>query len=133
MSVQHSQVEKFALIYAEAVLTYIDSGDAQWVTWDGDHRFDFSSVELDPPELPVLLHVDETWHQLIGELGVSSDPESERYDAEALREAIMHELTEEGLGERALKLFLDQRARFLETSEEDAADEQADRGEPPDS
>ncbi len=118
MSVQHSQVEKFALIYAEAVLTYLDSGDAQWVTWDGDHQFDFSSVELDPPENPVLLHVDESWHQLIGELDASSDPDADNYDPEALREAIEYELVEQGLGERVLKLYSEQQGKEGDGDEE---------------
>lgn len=118
--IEPTQIAKFAAVYAEAVLTYLDSGEVQWVTWDGvSHRFDFVSSELDTPNQLILLTVDEHWEKQIGEVAEITDPAHSQYDPEALREAIEHELTEEGVGERILKDFL----RRLAQLEEDAEDE----------
>lgn len=125
--VEQSLVEKFAAVCAEAILTYLDSGEPQWVIWDGhSHRFDFLSVELDPPVTPVVLSIDEGWDQ-IGDFGEITDPAHEHYDADALRNAIEHLLTEEGVGERILKRFLARLEKLEEEQEDDS-----DRDDEPD-
>jgi hypothetical protein len=127
MDVELSQIEKFAAVCAEAVLTFLDSGEPQWVTWDGhSHRFDFVSVELDPPAVPVVLSIDEAWDQ-IGDIGEVTDPDSEHFDPEALRQALEHLLINEGVGERILKRFLARLEKLLEESEDaDDAPEEPD-------
>ena len=119
MDIEDSHVEKFAAVCAEAILTYLDSGEPQWVTWDGhSHRFDFLSVELDPPILPVVLSIEEGWDQ-IGDFGEITDPGHEHFDADALRNAIEHLLVQEGLGERILKRFLAKLEKLEEELDED--------------
>lgn len=118
-----SQISKFAAVYAEAVLTFLDSGEAQWVLWDREQdRFDFASIELDQPEVPVLLFVDAAWTRLC-EPDAETDPESRGFDAEELREAIEVQLRDEGLGERILKKYLE---RLKEIEEGDADDSDAE-------
>ncbi|HSW13394.1 MAG TPA: hypothetical protein VLI06_11180 [Solimonas sp.] len=122
MDIEQSHVEKFAAVCAEAILTFLDSGEPQWVTWDGhSHRFDFLSVELDPPIIPVVLSIEEGWDQ-IGDFGEITDPSHEHFDPEALRDAILQLLTEEGLGERLLKRFLTRLEKLEEESDEDEGD-----------
>lgn len=119
MDIEDSHVEKFAAVCAEAILTYLDSGEPQWVTWDGfSHRFDFLSVELDPPIMPVVVSIEEGWDQ-IGDIGEITDPSHEHFDADALRDAITHLLVEEGVGERILKRFLAKLAKLEEELDED--------------
>lgn len=103
--IEQSHIDKFAAVYAEAVLTFIDSREAQWVMWDGhSHRFDFASVEMDDPELPVMCHIDAAWNDVIGVEEIV-DPEHQHFDMDALRNAIEKTLTDEGFGERLLKGF----------------------------
>ena len=124
IQLEQTQVAKFAAVFAEAVLTFLDSGEAQWLTWDGhSHRFDFASVEMDEPQQLVLLHVDAGWEQLTGEVGEVTDPDHSHFDLEALRNAIEHQLTEEGAGEKILKTFL----KRLEQIQDGTLDEE----EPP--
>ena len=107
VQLEQTQVVKFAAVLAEAILTFLDSGEAQWLTWDGlSHRFDFASVEMDEPRQLVLLHVDAGWEQLVGDVGEVTDPDHPHFDIDALRNAIEHQLTEEGVGEKILKQFL---------------------------
>lgn len=114
-----SQISKFAAVYAEAVLTFLDSGEAQWVLWDREHDvFDFASIELDQPQIPVLLFVDASWTRLC-EPDAETDPESRGFDAEELREAIEVQIRDEGLGERILKGYLERLQRLEEGDEED--------------
>lgn len=122
--IESSHIQKFAAVYAEAVLTFLDSGEAQWVTWDGhSHRFDFTSVELDDPEVPAMMFVDASWEQVVGDTGEINDPESPDFDIEALRNAIEHQMTDEGYGERLLKKFQERLARLEEGEDEEEADE----------
>ncbi|HVT34197.1 MAG TPA: hypothetical protein VHE37_01330 [Nevskiaceae bacterium] len=118
--IEPTQIAKFAAVFAEAVLTFLDSGEAQWLTWDGvSHRFDFASVEMDEPQQLVLLHVDAGWEQLAGDVGEITDPEHTHYDMDALRDAIEHQLTEEGVGEKILREFLRRLHRLEEDAEQD--------------
>lgn len=127
MNIEQKQIDKFAAIYAEAVLTYLDSGEAQWVLWDHHvNLFDFASVELDQPSMPILLFVDESWSRLC-EVDVNSEPDSPQFDAARLREAIETQMTDEGLGERILKTYLER----VESGEEEEREEP--EGPPPDS
>lgn len=115
-------LRKFAAVYAEAVLTYLDTREAQWVLWDENSNFfDFASVALDQPALPILLFVDESWARLC-DVDAVSDPESKQFDAELLRAAIETQIADEGLGERILKKYLERREQQLE-DDEDAGDE----------
>jgi hypothetical protein len=108
MNIEPALIKKFAAIYAEAVLTWLDSGEPQWLLWDGESPyFDFVSAELGDPEMPIVLGLDERWSAPLGDVGEVSDPESEDYDPEALREAIEVALVDEGHGERILKIFLE--------------------------
>lgn len=127
--IEPSQVAKFAAVYAEAVLTYLDAREPQWITWDGiSHRFDFISTEMDTPNMLILMTVDEHWPSQCGEVDEMLDPEHSHYDPEALRSAIEYQLTEEGLGERILKRFLQQleaaAAAAAEDDEDNARDEE---------
>lgn len=119
MDIEQSQVEKFAAVCAEAILTFLDTGEPQWVTWDGfSHRFDFVSVELDPPAMPVVLSIEEGWDQ-IGDLGEITDPTHEHFDPDALRHAIEQLLVDEGVGERILKRFLEKLDQLEDELDED--------------
>ena len=128
MSLETTQIAKFSAVFAEAVLTWLDSGEPQWLTWDGhSHRFDFSSIELDEPLLPVMLIIDEHWEKLCGEIGEVTDPESSHFDMEALRVAIEEQLIEEGAGERILKMHL---KRLEQLAEDGEPEDDGDRAEP---
>jgi hypothetical protein len=129
--IEPSQISKFAAVYAEAVLTYLDAREAQWITWDGvSHRFDFISTEMDTPNMLILMTVDERWASHCGDVDELSDPEHPHFDPEALRGAIEHQLVEEGIGERILKTFL-QRLDALQEAEAEEAEDRA-RDEEPD-
>lgn len=115
IDIEATQIAKFSAVYAEGVLTWLDSGEAQWITWDGhSHRFDAVSVEreLDDPGQLIVLTIGEHWQQALGDLEELTDPEHTHFDAEALRAAIEHQLIEEGLGERILKGYLRQLAKI---------------------
>lgn len=119
-------LRRFGAVYAEAVLTYLDSGEAQWILWDRRRsHFDFSSVELDQPSLPILLFVDESWSMLC-EADAVSDPESPLFDAEALRRAIEFQMAEEGLGERILKKYLERQAEPAEEAAQEPPEREDD-------
>lgn len=119
MSIEQSHIDKFAAVYAEAVLTFLDSHEAQWLMWDGhSHRFDFSSVEMDEPALPVMLHVDAAWNAVL-QVDEITDPEHQHFDVEALRNAIEKALTDEGFGERLLKGFQERLEKIAEGEDED--------------
>lgn len=125
IQIEASQVRKFAAVYAEAVLTWLDSSESQWLTWDGhSHRFDFISVERDPDDAGqlIVLTIGENWQRQLGDLDELTDPEHEHFDADALRNAIEHQLIEEGLGERILKGYLEQVARITAQLEEEFND-----------
>lgn len=119
MSVEQSHIDKFAAVYAEAVLTFLDSGEAQWLMWDGhSHRFDFASVELEgDPAVPVMLHVDAAWNQVL-DVDEITDPDSPHFDLDALRNAIEKAITDEGFGEKLLKGF-QERLERLESGEDE--------------
>lgn len=125
--VEESHIRKFAAVCAEAVLTFLDSRETQWVAWDGhSDQFEFGSVELDPPAVPVVLLVNEDWERLLGDVAEITNPESPDFDAEALRRAIEAQLVDEGFGERLLKLCQErllkrERAGDDEEPEEDGA------------
>jgi hypothetical protein len=120
-------LRKFAAVYAEAVLTFLDSGEAQWVLWDdAADFFDFASVELDQPDLPILLFVDASWQRLC-DVDAVTDPDSPQFDAGALRTAIESQIADEGLGERILKKYLERRESGDE--EEDADEDPPERDE----
>lgn len=124
---EHSIVQKFAAVYAEAVLTFLDSGEEQWVTWDGlSHRFDFMSTELDEPETPALMIIGDDWEKRIGGVDEMTDPESQHYDVDALRSAIEYQLVEEGVGERILKDFVDRLEKAFDADEDEEDDERTD-------
>lgn len=122
MTVEQSHIDKFAAVYAEAVLTFLDSGEAQWLTWDGhSHRFDFASVEMDEPTMPVMLHVDAAWNMVLN-VDEIVDPDNVNFDMDALRNAIEKALTDEGFGERLLKGF-QKRLQRIEDGEIDEDEE----------
>ena len=121
--VEDSHIRKFAAVYAEAVLTFLDSDEAQWLTWDGhSHGFDFGSIEIDPPPIPVMLFVDADWTKVLTEVSEITDPESPDFDADALRNAIEAQIADEGFGERLLKGFQERLEKF-ESGEGDEEDE----------
>jgi len=125
IQIEETQVRKFAAVYAEAVLTWLDSGEAQWLTWDGhSHRFDFISVERDPDDQGqlIVLTIAELWQRQLGDLDEITDPEHEHFDPDALRNAIEHQLIEEGLGEHILKGYLAQVARITAQLEQEFND-----------
>ena len=125
--VEHSHIEKFGAVYAEAVLTWLDSQEPQALLWDGvSHRFDFRSLDMEAPDVPVITVIDEHWERLIGGVDEVMDPESPNFDADALRVEIEHQITEEGFGERILKTFLLRLAQMAEA----AAEDDNDRTEP---
>ena len=121
--VDHSKIEKFGAVYAEAVLTWLDAGEPQALLWDGvSHRFDFRSLDLDAPDVPVITVIDEHWERLIGGVDEVMDPESPQFDADALRVEIEYQITEEGFGERILKTFLLRLEQMAEAANEDDSD-----------
>jgi hypothetical protein len=125
--IAHTQIAKFAAVYAEAVLTWLDSREPQALLWDGlSHHFDFRSLDLDAPGIPVITVIEEHWERLIGEVDELIDPESEHFDADALRREIEHRISEEGYGERILKTFLNRLDRMAQI-----AAEEEDAGTPP--
>ena len=125
--VEDSHIQKFAAVYAEAVLTFLDSNEAQWLTWDGQsHAFDFGSIEIDPPPIPVMLFVDADWTKVLTEVSEITDPESPDFDADALRNAIEAQIADEGFGERLLKGFQERLERFG-SGEGDGDDEEEER------
>ena len=127
--VDDSHIRKFAAVYAEAVLTFLDSHEAQWLTWDGQsHNFDFGSTEMDVPQKSVMLFVDADWTKVVGEVGEVTDPESPDFDSSALRDAIEAQIADEGFGERLLRIFQERVAK-LESGEEDEEDEDRDEDE----
>ena len=124
--VEDSHVRKFAAVYAEAVLTFLDSNEAQWLTWDGrSHSFDFGSIDMDPPPIPVMLFVDADWTKVLGDVGEIADPDSPDFDADALRNSIEAQIADEGFGERLLKGF-QARLDKIESGEGDEEDEDPD-------
>ncbi len=129
--IDDSHIKKFSAVYAEAVLTYLDSREEQWLTWDGQsHNFDFGSVEMDPPGVKVMLFVNDDWTKVLGDVGEITDPESPDFDADALRNAIEAQIADEGFGERLLRVF-QERLEKLEAGEIDEDDpDDEDEGEP---
>lgn len=120
--IEASHIHRFAAVYAEAVLTFLDSGEPQWVSWDGfSHRFDFTSVAMEDPQIPAMLLVDEGWTQVVGEVGEIIDPESPHFDIDALRNAIEAQIMNEGYGERLLKGFQERLERLHSGDEDDDA------------
>jgi len=127
-TIEPTQIAKFSAVFAEAVLTWLDSNEPQWLTWDGhSHRFDFSSIELDEPIMPVMLIVDGNWEKLCGEVNEMTDPESPHFDVEALRNDVEDILVNEGAGERILKMHL---KRLEKLAEESELEDDSDRTEP---
>lgn len=125
--IDEEHVKRFAAVYAEAALTFLDTRETQWLAWDGhSHAFDFGSTEMDAPPLPALLFVDEDWTKVIGDVAASTDPESPEFDAEALREAIVAQIADEGFGERLLRGFQERLERIASGEE----DEDGDQDEP---
>ncbi len=121
--IDEEHVKRFAAVYAEAALTFLDTREAQWLAWDGQsHAFDFGSTEMDAPAIPVLLLVDEDWTKVIGEVGVVTDLESPDFDADALRGAILAQIDGEGFGERLL-LGFQERLEKIASGHEDEEDE----------
>ncbi|MGH8457226.1 MAG: hypothetical protein ACRETW_09920 [Stenotrophobium sp.] len=122
---EQTLIHKFAAVYAEAVLTFLDSREPQWVLWDGvSNRFDFMSMDLDEPELPALLTIAENWQKQTGDVDEITDPDDEHYDVEALRNAIEHQLANEGAGERILKDFVERLEKAAALEDEDGDDEE---------
>lgn len=125
--IDNHKIKKFAAVFAEAVLTYLDSGEAQWLLWDGvSNRFDFMSVDLDEPPALALLAIDANWPKLTGEVNEIIDPEHEHFDIDALRNAIEHQLIEEGYGERILKGILTRIQQVAELAADEADDNARD-------
>jgi hypothetical protein len=128
MAIDTQKIGKFAAVFAEAVLTYLDSGEAQWLLWDGvSNRFDFMSVDLDEPPALALLGIDEGWQKLTGDVNEITDPEHEHFDIDALRNAIEHQLIEEGYGERILKGILKRIQQVAELAADEADDNARDQ------
>jgi hypothetical protein len=127
MAIDTHKIAKFAAVYAEAVLTFLDSGEAQWLLWDGvSNRFDFMSVDLDEPPSLALLAIDAGWPQQVGDVAEITDPEHEHYDVDALRAAIEHQIVEEGYGERILKGILARIRQVAELAADEADDNARD-------
>jgi len=119
-------VDKFAAVYAEAVLTFLDSGEPQALTWDGaSSDFDFCAVGMeDRMRAPVMLVVDEQWERAVGELPVSTDVEAPDFDADALREAVEAQIADEGYGERLLKRFQEKLEGYDDEDDEEGYEEE---------
>jgi len=127
--VDEEHVARFAAVYAEAALTFLETREAQWIAWDGQsHAFDFGSTEMDAPPIPAILLVDEDWTKVIGEVAAVTDPESPDFDADELRDAIVAQIDSEGFGERLLLGFQERLEKMIsgddvEEQEEDEADD----------
>jgi len=122
--VDEEHVTRFAAVYAEAALTFLDTSETQWLAWDGQsHVFDFGSTEMDAPAIPVLLLVDENWTKVIGEVAATTDPESPDFDADELREAIVAQIDGEGFGERLLVGFQERLEKIASGDDEDLHEE----------
>ena len=121
--IDEEHVKRFAAVYAEAALTFLETHEAQWLAWDGQsHVFDFGSTEMDAPPIPAILLVDENWTRVIGEVAAVTDLESPDFDADALRDAIVAQIDSEGFGERLLLGFqarLDKMASGNEDEEQE--------------
>ncbi|MGH8506222.1 MAG: hypothetical protein ACRETM_09700 [Stenotrophobium sp.] len=118
--IAQTQIAKFAAVYAEAVLTWLDAREPQALLWDGvSHHFDFRSLDLDAPGVPVITVIEEHWERLIGDVDEIIDPESEHFDADALRKEIEYRISEEGYGERILKTFLKRLEQMAQLAAED--------------
>jgi len=121
--IDEEHVKRFAAVYAEAALTFLDTREPQWLAWDGQsHAFDFGSTEMDAPPIPVLLLVDENWTKVIGEVAAATDPESPDFDVDALRAAIVAQIDGEGFGERLLLRF-QERLEKIASGDEDEDEE----------
>jgi len=130
--IDEAHVKRFAAVYAEAVLTFLDTREAQWLAWDGQsHTFDFGSTEMDAPPIPVMLFIDEDWTKVIGEVGEVTDHESPDFDPEALRAAIEAQVADEGFGEKLLRRFQERLDR-IQSGEEEELEEDEDVVEKPD-
>lgn len=137
--IDEEHVARFAAVYAEAALTFLETREAQWIAWDGQsHAFDFGSTEMDAPPIPAILLVDEDWTKVIGEVAAVTDPESADFDADELRDAIVAQIDSEGFGERLLlgfqerleKMISGEEADEQEENETDEVDEADDEAEP---
>ena len=127
--IDEEHVKRFAAVYAEAALTFLDTHEAQWLAWDGQsHTFDFGSTEMDTPPIPVLLFVDENWTKVIGEVAAVTDPESPDFDVDELRDAISTQLLDDGFGERLLQKF-QERLEKIASGEEDEEEDEEEREE----
>jgi len=125
--IEHSHIQKFAAVIAEAVLTYLDSGEPQWVTWDGySHRFDFTVFSLDAGDTPAMLMIDENWPKAVGDVAEIIDPEHPEFDIDALRNAIEAQIMDEGYGERLLKVFQERLERIRSGEIEDDQPDEPD-------
>ena len=125
--IDDNHIRKFAAVYAEAVLTFLDSHEEQWLTWDGHSlAFDFGSIEMEPPAVPVMLIVDHDWTKVLGDVGEITDPESPDFDTDALRNAVEAQIADEGFGERLLRTFQERLDKIQsgEPLDEDEGDEQ---------
>ena len=122
--IDEEHVKRFATIYGEAVLTFLETHEPQWLAWDGQsHTFDFGSTEMDAPPIPVLLVVDEDWTKVIGEVGAPTDPESPDFDPEELRDAIVAQIDGEGFGERLLRHFQERLEKIASGDEDEEPEE----------
>ena len=132
--IDEEHVKRFATVYAEAALTFLETREAQWLAWDGEsHTFDFGSTEMDAPAIPVMLLVDEDWTKVIGEVAAVIDPEAPDFDVDELRDAIVEQIDSEGFGERLLRRFQERLDKIAsgnleedEDLEEDPEGEEAD-------
>ncbi|HZP12653.1 MAG TPA: hypothetical protein VFB36_09555 [Nevskiaceae bacterium] len=125
--IDEAHIQRFAAVYAEAALTFLETREAQWLAWDGQsHAFDFGSTEMDAPPIPAILLVDEHWTQVIGEVAATTDPESPDFDADALRSAIVAQIESEGFGERLLLGFQERLDKLASGDEDEEDDEDSD-------
>ena len=125
--VDEEHVKRFAAVYAEAALTYLDTREVQWLAWDGQsHVFDFGSTEMDAPPIPVILLIDENWTKVIGEVAAAMDPEAPEFDADELRDAIVEQIDGEGFGERLLVRFQERLEQIASGDDEQPEDNEAE-------
>jgi hypothetical protein len=123
--IDEEHVKRFATVYAEAALTFLETHETQWLAWDGEsHTFDFGSTEMEAPPIPVMLLVDEDWTKVIGEVAAGTDPESPDFDPDALRDAIVTQLDGEGFGERLLRRFQERLEKIASGDDDDHEDEE---------